>query len=187
MRCDRVTSKLPEKNENVDGTACADLLALRGQKFDQNRPLCYVVISFFSFINGWPSKILSLLCYEVLCIFFCERICSISFWQHCEVIWQHSFPVVKYSMAMVLGSPKNGTTGNYNIALCITLHEVWGNTVPLTGSLTLEKDNLRFHNAFGQWPWIFGLWERCKVYTPESDTPTSFCSKLKAFFLFKEG
>ena len=39
MRCDRITLELPEKNENVDGTACADLLALRGQKFDQNRPL----------------------------------------------------------------------------------------------------------------------------------------------------
>ena len=39
MRCDRETLKLPEKNENVDGTACVELLALRGQKFDQNRPL----------------------------------------------------------------------------------------------------------------------------------------------------
>ena len=39
MRCDRITLKLPEKNENADGTACAELLALRGQKFDQNRPL----------------------------------------------------------------------------------------------------------------------------------------------------
>ena len=39
MSCDRVTLKLPEKNENVDGTACAELLAQRGQKFYQNRPL----------------------------------------------------------------------------------------------------------------------------------------------------
>ena len=39
MRCDRITLKLPEKNENADGTACAEILALRGQKFDQNRPL----------------------------------------------------------------------------------------------------------------------------------------------------
>ena len=35
-----LTLKLPEKIENADGTACAQLLALRGQKFDQNRPLC---------------------------------------------------------------------------------------------------------------------------------------------------
>ena len=34
MRCDRVTLKLPEKNEKVDGTACAELSFLRGQKFD---------------------------------------------------------------------------------------------------------------------------------------------------------
>jgi len=40
MKCDRLTLKQPEKIENADGTACAELLALRGQKFDQNRPLC---------------------------------------------------------------------------------------------------------------------------------------------------
>ena len=40
MRCDKVTLKLPEKIENADGTACAELLALRGQTFDPNRPLC---------------------------------------------------------------------------------------------------------------------------------------------------
>ena len=39
MKCDRQTLKLPEKIENADGTACAELLALRGQKLDQNRPL----------------------------------------------------------------------------------------------------------------------------------------------------
>ena len=40
MKCDRTTLKLPEKIENADGTACAELLALRGHKFDKNRPLC---------------------------------------------------------------------------------------------------------------------------------------------------
>ena len=40
MKRDRLKLKLPEKIENADGTACAELLALRGQKFDQNRPLC---------------------------------------------------------------------------------------------------------------------------------------------------
>ena len=39
MKCDRLTLKLPEKIENADGTACVELLALRGQKIDQNRPL----------------------------------------------------------------------------------------------------------------------------------------------------
>ena len=39
MKCDRLTLKLTEKIENADGTACAELLALRGQELDQNRPL----------------------------------------------------------------------------------------------------------------------------------------------------
>ena len=36
---DRLTLKLPEKIENADGTVFAELLALRGHKFDPNRPL----------------------------------------------------------------------------------------------------------------------------------------------------
>ena len=44
MKCDRATLKLPEEIENQPATACAELLALRGQKFDENRPLCYVLI-----------------------------------------------------------------------------------------------------------------------------------------------
>ena len=44
MKCDKLTLKLPEKIENADRTACAELLALRGQKFDQNRPLCTVTL-----------------------------------------------------------------------------------------------------------------------------------------------
>ena len=42
MKCDRLTLKLPEKIESADGTVCAEFLALRGQKIDQNRPLCTV-------------------------------------------------------------------------------------------------------------------------------------------------
>ena len=41
MNCDRLTLKVPEKIEN----ACAKLLALRGQQFDQNRPICYGVLA----------------------------------------------------------------------------------------------------------------------------------------------
>ena len=37
---DRATLKLPEEIKNQPATACAELLALRGQKFDENRPLC---------------------------------------------------------------------------------------------------------------------------------------------------
>ena len=51
MKCDRLTLKLPEKIENADGTACAELLALRGQKFEQNRPLWSVIIYITLFRN----------------------------------------------------------------------------------------------------------------------------------------
>ena len=57
MKRDRLTLKLPEKIENADGTACAQLLAQRGQKFDQNRPLwigtklCFLVIYFGYLMN----------------------------------------------------------------------------------------------------------------------------------------
>ena len=50
IKCDRLTLKLPEKVENADGTACAELLALRGQKFDQNRPLCSAIQSILNFL-----------------------------------------------------------------------------------------------------------------------------------------
>ena len=58
MRCERVTLKLPEKNENVDGTAYAELLALKEQKFDQNRPLCIGTIEIVKslFLNDFKNK-----------------------------------------------------------------------------------------------------------------------------------
>ena len=46
---------------------------------------------------------------------------------------------------------------------------------------TVEKFN--FHEVVQfiilQWSWISGLWWRCKVYTPELDTPTSLSSKSR--------
>ena len=36
IKCGRLTLNLPEKNENVDGTAWAELLALRGQNMTKN-------------------------------------------------------------------------------------------------------------------------------------------------------
>ena len=58
MKCDRLTLKLPEKIETADGTACAELLALRGQKFDQNRPLCIGTIEIVKslFLNDFKNK-----------------------------------------------------------------------------------------------------------------------------------
>ena len=41
------TLKLLEKIKNMDGAACADFLAIRGQKFDQNCPLCCESIDSF--------------------------------------------------------------------------------------------------------------------------------------------
>ena len=50
IKCGRLTLNLPEKIENVDGTACTKLLALKGQKFDQNHQNNYSVVTFCCFM-----------------------------------------------------------------------------------------------------------------------------------------